>query len=567
MKRLFLLVSLITIDCSLVHAQSWIWAYANKNNDNLSSSDPLSIAADSAGNIYETGGMNGSVNFGTYTIVSSSTAGSTFIDKRDNNGTVLWVKGGIPSANGYCFGISIVTDNVGNSYITGEFKDSAYFDSFSLYAPSLSYFLVKYDPNGNVLWAKCAGNIGYSSQSYGFSVYCDVSGDVLISGSYSDSVAVGSYTLTTISGSGAFLAKYDASGNVLWVISPTQSAPNADVYGGGVVADNTGNVYWSGLYEDSSRIGPYSLPYCQYINAYLAKLNSSGIILWLNTPALLGNNARVYDNSYYSDVVLTIDRGGNVYMSDVYTDTIVFGTNVLFSSSKSSDNVFLVKYAPAGTVLWAKTSTGYAGASAVHSLSASPNQNNIYMSGTLQDTIAFGSVTVFSKALLPSFLMKFDTSGNALCGTSVDNYNDDNNGVVADPLGDDVFFNGDAYVDSCYFGKYLLIGSSEYGFIGKWTCNPVAEGIEEVQAKEEARVYPNPNNGAFTLQVNSERLTMNSKVEIYNMLGNEVYYKQFVIPKSKFLINLSSQPSGIYLYRITDAKGGLIKSGKLVIEK
>jgi hypothetical protein len=77
-------------------------------------------------------------------------------------------------------------------------------------------------------------------------------------------------------------------------------------------------------------------------------------------------------------------------------------------------------------------------------------------------------------------------------------------------------------------------------------------------------LYPDPNNGMFTLQAKSEEL-IDKSIEVFNVLGEKVY-SQFNIPNSTFKINLSAQPSGVYLYRVTDGNGNLAGDGKFVIQ-
>ena len=79
-------------------------------------------------------------------------------------------------------------------------------------------FLVKYDPNGNLVWAKAAtGSFSVS----GFAVATDNSGNIFVTGSFGHhnfggNVTFGTTTLTSVGGGDVFVAKYDPSGNVLW---------------------------------------------------------------------------------------------------------------------------------------------------------------------------------------------------------------------------------------------------------------------------------------------------------------------------------------------------------------
>lgn len=80
-------------------------------------------------------------------------------------------------------------------------------------------------------------------------------------------------------------------------------------------------------------------------------------------------------------------------------------------------------------------------------------------------------------------------------------------------------------------------------------------------------IYPNPNNGAFTLQAASYQPLANSSIEIYNMLGAQVYSNYQMTKSSNYQIDLSNQPAGVYLYRVISASGNLLGEGKIVIEK
>ena len=79
-------------------------------------------------------------------------------------------------------------------------------------------------------------------------------------------------------------------------------------------------------------------------------------------------------------------------------------------------------------------------------------------------------------------------------------------------------------------------------------------------------VYPNPNNGKFTVQ--SQGVSCQWSVEVFNVLGKEVFahHESSNGRTSNYQIDLSSKPSGIYLYRITNADGSLLGSGKIIIE-
>ena len=93
-------------------------------------------------------------------------------------------------------------------------------------------------------------------------------------------------------------------------------------------------------------------------------------------------------------------------------------------------------------------------------------------------------------------------------------------------------------------------------------------GINNVGSNSnKIKVYPNPSNGVFTFQAKSEELRVNSFIEVYNEIGQQVYFNYQINTLSNYQINLSTQPNGVYLYRVIDNNSNLIGEGKLVIEK
>ena len=87
-------------------------------------------------------------------------------------------------------------------------------------------------------------------------------------------------------------------------------------------------------------------------------------------------------------------------------------------------------------------------------------------------------------------------------------------------------------------------------------------GINENTLKTTASVYPNPSNGRFQLSVNNIDLTLNSYVEIYNIVGEQVFQSAIINPRLD--IDLSDQSKGIYFIKIVN--GQTILTRKTVIQ-
>ena len=103
------------------------------------------------------------------------------------------------------------------------------------------------------------------------------------------------------------------------------------------------------------------------------------------------------------------------------------------------------------------------------------------------------------------------------------------------------------------------------------TCLGLLTGMKEDDESRLIKIFPNPTNGQFNMQINQlSNLQMNSVV-IYNVLGEKVYAAYLPqIPQNcgtNCEIDLNSQPNGVYFYRVVKEDGGLVGQGKLVIER
>lgn len=86
--------------------------------------------------------------------------------------------------------------------------------------------------------------------------------------------------------------------------------------------------------------------------------------------------------------------------------------------------------------------------------------------------------------------------------------------------------------------------------------------IPTISSNPSVKIYPNPTNGQFTIEFTNT--TGNPYVKIYNVLGEEVYNS--ILKNETTEVNLSSQPKGIYIYRIFSQTNSVISTGRLVVE-
>mgnify|MGYP001603756245 CR=1 FL=1 len=184
-----------------------------------SSSDYASdINLGSDGSIVVSGSFSSpTITFGDTTLTisdSSSYFYDAFVVKFDADGNTIWAKKGDGSQVDYGYGNCI--DASSNIYVTGSFRSPtiSFGDITLTNNGNWDMFVVKYDADGNVLWAKSAGGIQYED---GRKIIQSENGGIIVTGILAGSSAVfGDTVLSTRGGFDILLVKYDTNGNILW---------------------------------------------------------------------------------------------------------------------------------------------------------------------------------------------------------------------------------------------------------------------------------------------------------------------------------------------------------------
>ncbi|MFN8309596.1 MAG: immunoglobulin domain-containing protein [Chitinophagales bacterium] len=140
-------------------------------------------------------------------------------------------------------------------------------------------------------WAKQISNGGYA---YTTDVTHDRYGDVYVLGRYSGTLTIGAQSISTVSPSSflPFVAKFNPSGNLIWLHTPTDNG-TCVLEASSIVVDSNTNVYYGGYspvaygsaYFANGNDTTYFLAGVTPVNekyGYITKLNSSGVAKWTN---------------------------------------------------------------------------------------------------------------------------------------------------------------------------------------------------------------------------------------------------------------------------------------------
>ena len=224
------------------------------------------IVLDGQGNVYITGTFTTSATFNGNTITSTGT-NSLFVAKYDVSGNFKWVRG----AGACCDttrGNAITVDQSGNVYIAGYFKDQTTIGSNSFTSlGSADVIVIKYDPNGNVVWAKQAGG-PYEDMAYAC-VFDTLKNQLYVTGQIDDHGNFGSIYVGAAGNRDVFIAAYDPSGNELWA---RPGGGNQRDAGQAVTYDALGNIYTTGFFNDTASFGTSILQGYSLADFYVGKM-------------------------------------------------------------------------------------------------------------------------------------------------------------------------------------------------------------------------------------------------------------------------------------------------------
>jgi hypothetical protein len=166
-------------------------------------------------------------------------------------------------------------DTAGNIYLTGSFSDTTHFDTLALFPQGgEDMFLLKFNRNGGVSWAKSAGGAG---DDYPAAVTVSSSGVIYTAGIHGkdanfDQEKTGDKTVNL------FVSRHEADGTLKWVKS--FGAKRSD-YITAIAADSVGKIYVGGYFEKQLRFDDqHVLTALGDADAFVACLDSLGQLQW-----------------------------------------------------------------------------------------------------------------------------------------------------------------------------------------------------------------------------------------------------------------------------------------------
>jgi hypothetical protein len=386
----------------------------------LARDSALAVTADWQGNVL----IAGTSDAGDFAADPAGLRSWAYVAKYGAKGALMWAhRFPVPGNTGQLDSAAgVAADAAGNVYAVGYIQGTF---AGQIHAGGLRDIAVlKYDPAGNLLWAR---QFGSDSEDFGRGIAVDAAGNVFVVGN-----SLGQLPLQPPANGELFIARFDTNGNRLWIRQwgSQGDGGNRDV-GRGVALDAAGNAYMTGYiprpYGGTTPGGPG--------DGFAAKYDTAGHQLWFSRIRGLGLD----------------DANGIAVAADGNTIYLTGSTNSNFDMPNypplpdACCDVFIAKLDGSGAIEW------------IHNLSSVPQplQANFTDVATAVATDPCGSeafITGYTTGVMPGqasrgaqdiFVARYEGGGTLgwvrQFGADIPAQaprNDSGNGVTVDRRGD-----------------------------------------------------------------------------------------------------------------------------------
>lgn len=308
-------------------AGSHIWSqrFGGEGSDRA-----LAVAIDNEDNVLVAGYFNDTVDFGGTPLTNAGGA-DVFVAKLGATGAHVWSQRFGNTLSDIAAGLAVDAQN--NVVVVGAFRGEVDFGGGALVsAGDADGFVAKYGSTGGHLWSR---RFGAALADSAVAVDIDSQDEVVIAGSFRDTVDLGGGLLVSTGAADTVVAKYSAAGTHIWSRSGGGAASSDSPTD--VVVDGQGNVVLSGWFAGAAGtavdFGGGALVGAGGQDTFVVKYAATGAHLWSQS---LGGSS--LDIAYG----LAVDAQDNIAMTGFFSNTVDFGGGSL--TSAGSRDVLLVKY-------------------------------------------------------------------------------------------------------------------------------------------------------------------------------------------------------------------------------
>ena len=274
-----------------------------------------------------------------------------------------------------------------------------------------------------------------------------------VTGSFASSAVFGTKDYASQGESDAYIAKLQSNGQILWVQT---IGGRGEEIGKAVATNDAGEVFATGSFEGEITIGSTKLDAKQTKHIYIVKMDTEGKVIWATSAG--GAMGKIEAHAIFAD------KTGHVYLTGSFSESVSFGSKTL--TSKGYLDIFIAKLDPQGQPLWA-VAVGGTDTEEGNGIIAD-DEGNVYVTGYYQGSVSFGATALSSPLYTNAFVSKLNGSGEFLWTNTT------RNTLYASGRGIQVDKSGNVYIMG-YFDQQVAFGfqtvESDYGtdfFVAKF---------------------------------------------------------------------------------------------------
>lgn len=392
---------------------------------------------------------------------------------------------------------------------------------------STDFFVAKFDGDGNEIWVHDGGGSGNDST---LNVKTAPDGSIYIVGYFSSqTMNLGSYSVTNAGGIDIFIAKYNAAGSVQWLKS----------FGGSgyeqtedIAIDGSGNIYIAGYYGSPElSFGSFTLENQGINDIFVVKMDPDGNPVWAVSEG---------GDMFEGATAISVKNEGEVYITGYFgTDEIQFGDTTLTNTGVQT--IFITKYNSDGTVAWAKAGQGSSMDMSTGILV--DDSGNLYSTGYMDSpSVNFDGIILNNNGGNDIYLVQYTSDGEIVFAENYGGSGTDAGRALAKDANGNILITGDFSSSSVSFGDHSVYTSGGADiFIAKIDAGMV--GVDDV-FQTQLSLFPNPSNGIINIENNTEI----EKISVFNLQGKLIL--ETAVGKEKAEIDMSSFANGVYMMNI-----------------
>lgn len=352
------------------------------------------LTIDSNDNIYLSGGFNADFSLGNQTLVPVGDI-DIYLTQLNENGEVQWVVSGGSVEDDEV--VEVITDGDNNVYWTGMYWLDADFGdtTLSVESSSRAIFMIKYSPNGELIWAQSFDGTNLKQIS---DIAIGNDNDLYFTGYFEETLILDEFVLTATANTDMFVAKMTNTGEMLWA---SQAGLEGDNFGINLAITNDNQVVVGGHYEGQIAFQSDTIQSnTPDLDVFIAKFDANGEAMW-------GRKAGGVFPSELTSIVL--DEANNVYATGTFLGVLKLSETLELQTDGFNKNVYLFSYDENGTPLWAKS---IGGDSDEEARAMILNQQTIAMTGNFMGNMLLDDFSITSNsALFNGFVAGFSLNG------------------------------------------------------------------------------------------------------------------------------------------------------------